>query len=104
MGAFPQSLVDYIQEDLTRMKALDPTFYRKAKSHHLVDHVYHIAKGFEYGFIGNLQTGIYAPYFHEARSYRISGNNCTTIIPTLYVYADLLGLNPQIVQFLPQIG
>lgn len=65
----------------------------------MVDHVYHIANGFEYGFVGNLQTGIYAPYFNEARSHRISGNNCTTIIPTIYVYADLLGLKPQIVQF-----
>lgn len=53
-----------------------------------------------YSFEDSLRTGNYAPYWHEARSQLIAGNNCTTIIPTLYLHCEAVGLKPQIVQFL----
>jgi len=52
-----------------------------------------------YGFQDNLRTGLYAPWPHERDAQHIMRYNCTTIIPTIYLWAEALGYEPQIVQF-----
>lgn len=52
-----------------------------------------------YSFTDHLRTGHYAPYLHEKDDEQIGGSNCTTIIPNVYLYCEVLGLKPQIVQF-----
>ncbi len=52
-----------------------------------------------YGFIDNLRTGLYAPWPHERYDQNIGRYNCTTIIPTIYLWTEALGYKPQIVQF-----
>ncbi|MBI2103156.1 hypothetical protein HYT55_04910 [Candidatus Woesearchaeota archaeon] len=52
-----------------------------------------------YGFQDNLRTGAYAPWPHERDDQHIMRYNCTTIIPTIYLWAEALGFKPQIVQF-----
>lgn len=53
-----------------------------------------------YGFKDSMRTGNYAPYVHERDREGVGGYNCTTVIPDLFIYAQLCGLNPCIVQFL----
>ena len=50
-------------------------------------------------FRGHLETGLYAPYQDEAMAALISGFNCTTIIPTVFIAAELLDLDPKIYMF-----
>src|SRR3989338_3112723 len=52
-----------------------------------------------YSFTDNLRTGDYAPYPHEQTELNMSGNNCTTIIPEVYLFCEAVGLKPEIVQF-----
>lgn len=52
-----------------------------------------------YSFSDNLKTGQYAPYAHEQLAANMSGNNCTNIIPEVYLWCEALNLKPQIVQF-----
>jgi hypothetical protein len=52
-----------------------------------------------YSFLDNLRTGQYVHYCHEKTEKQIAGDNCTNIIPTIYLYAEALGFKPQIVQF-----
>ncbi len=52
-----------------------------------------------YGFMDNLRTGLYAPWPHERYDLNIGRHNCTTIIPTIYLWAEALGYKPQIIQF-----
>ena len=56
-------------------------------------------QNWRYGFYYLMKEGMYAPYLHEQQTGSIPGNNCTSIIPILYIYCALSGLNPQIVQF-----
>lgn len=53
-----------------------------------------------YGFKDSMRTGMYAPYVHERDREGVLGYNCTTVIPDFFIYAQLCGLHPQIVQFL----
>ena len=52
-----------------------------------------------YSFTDNLSTGCYAPYPHEYTELNLSGYNCTTIIPKVYLLCETIGLKPEIVQF-----
>ena len=56
-------------------------------------------QNWRYGFYYLMKEGMYAPYLHEQQTGSIPGDNCTSIIPILYIYCALSGLNPQIVQF-----
>ncbi len=99
MATFPQELHDLVALHLNRDRAVDPSFYLRAKGDTLVRHLYQKMEGVGYGFQDNLITGQYALYAPEMRALNVSGYNCTTVVPTMYVYAQQLGLNPQIVQF-----
>lgn len=55
--------------------------------------------GGSYSFVESLRSGHYVHYDHEAHDFEVTGYNCTTIIPTMYVHAKELGFNPRIVQF-----
>ena len=46
-----------------------------------------------YSFTDNLSTGCYAPYPHEYTELNLSGYNCTTIIPKVYLLCETIGLN-----------
>lgn len=95
--AFPQETVDDIASRIMQLKIDFPDdflrTYAVAKT---------IARCFfntTYGFLEQLHTGHYAPYPHERKQLLISGDNCTTIIPSLYIHCAVLGLKPEIVQF-----
>ncbi|MBI4151854.1 hypothetical protein HY496_02695 [Candidatus Woesearchaeota archaeon] len=52
-----------------------------------------------YGFQDQLRTGLYAPWPHEMYQNNVYSFNCTSIIPQIYLWAEVLHLQPQIVQF-----
>jgi hypothetical protein len=52
-----------------------------------------------YGFLHYFHAGIYAPTSEEKAEQNIAAYNCTTIIVPLFLFAESMGLNPQIVQF-----
>jgi hypothetical protein len=55
--------------------------------------------GTGYGFLDNLTTGHFVPWEHERFKYGINYINCTNSIPTIFLYAEAFGLNPEICVF-----
>ncbi|MBI4738568.1 hypothetical protein HY772_03250 [Candidatus Woesearchaeota archaeon] len=96
--AFPQKDVDQCYEVIERALQTWPKdlkkFYTRA------NHVRRVFSDTFYSFRDNLRTGNYASYPHERTDQQIVGNNCTTIIPEVYLFAEAYGLKPQIVQFI----
>jgi hypothetical protein len=95
--AFPQGSVKLLQDQLDKFRKLYPknvsTRFGLACS---------IAAGvgsMTYGFRDNLLLDQYSPFPHEAKEGQVAMVNCTTVIPYLYIPAELGGLNPQIVEF-----
>ncbi len=99
MVSFPTELSDMISSHYERDRSIEPTFYSKANGDTLVRNLYDRMSDVLYSFTDNLVTGHYALYAHEAREADVSGYNCTTIVPSMYLYAQHMGLSPQIVQF-----
>ena len=96
--AFPEKTVSILKERAglsikKNPEAVKFTLYQHATS--LLNHF----KGYNYGFIDNLILGCYAPYEHEKIACHIGNDNCTTIVPDMYILCELFGLKPQIVQF-----
>jgi len=94
---FPEETVKIAQDSIRATLEIYPKHFRTAYKKALG--VWTAFKNSDYGFLGNLRTGVYAPYIHEKEKLKIGGYNCTTIIPDLYLSCEILGINPQIVQF-----
>jgi hypothetical protein len=94
---FPKQLVEMIRKRVER----SDIFYGKQENPYLraYDTAVHGRDFFNYGFHGSMYTGNFAPYEHEMSLDGYVGFNCTTIIPSLYTYCDIFGLEPKIVQF-----
>lgn len=98
MASFPEQTVSRFREIAKVCYEKEPDFakntFRKACA----------AAGFfsdlNYGFYHHLRTGEYAPYEHEKQKLVIADHNCTTIIPNIHIFCSMLGLNPEIVQFI----
>ncbi len=89
---FPQETVELIKESIKGIKKPFDFFFNYI---HLIS-----TSGIKfYGFEDQLRSGEYATYEHEMKEKGISTYNCTTIIPTAYLYAEFLGLKPRIMQF-----
>ncbi|MBI2152013.1 hypothetical protein HYU21_04765, partial [Candidatus Woesearchaeota archaeon] len=92
---FPQESI----EIYSRLVAADKLHNPKRKPYQMALLVMHWAENVPYGFEDNLLTGNYAPWPHELHSGKITGYNCTTIIPEIYLILEEYGLKPEIVQF-----
>lgn len=95
---FPQKTVEIIDRNIADFKQRYPRALNK--------NLFRYAKIFAttffdtyYGFQHHLEKGNYAPYLHEMNQLGITQYNCTTIIPTIYLYYKTLGFEPKIVQF-----
>lgn len=96
-SSFPEETITHIQNEIKR-------FYinnKKIKPLRILANVisYYSNEDGMYNFRENLNSGDYALYLHEMLDKKIYGYNCTTIIPNIYILAELLGYHPQIVQF-----
>ncbi len=93
---FPEESVRKEQELMNLFKAENP----KGKALQRAEAIVRTFKDDGiYGFMDNLRTGLYVPWPHERYDLNIQRLNCTTIIPTIYLWTDALGYKPQIVQF-----
>ncbi len=95
--AFPEKSVESAQQMAERY------FVLHGNKDSLLKRAYMIFFGFgeqcHYGFTHQFYTGNYAPWEHEMQEQKITGYNCTTIIPHLYNYLEAFGVKPEIVQF-----
>lgn len=93
---FPQNTVEYMRTEVAQ--------FIKNNRHISMPNLFMLAmhrysEDGTYGFIDNLITGHYSHYEHETNNNHISGYNCTNLIPTIYLVAQIMGFDPQIVQF-----
>jgi len=95
--AFPEETVSAIRKivDINIKKS----FKVKRTPYQWADGLFSLFGESNYGFTDNLLSGLYAPYHHEKDKYLIGTDNCTTIIPSMYIFCELVGLKPEIVQF-----
>jgi len=93
---FPQES----REIYSRLVAAEKLHNPKRKPYQAALSVMRWAENVPYGFEDNLLTGNYAPWPHELHSGKITGYNCTTIIPEIYLVSEEYGLKPEIVQFI----
>ncbi len=100
---FPEKSVELYTRCFDNFKVLHPEEFKKSRKKVKYNSAYGLFKAsdeFRYGFNSNLLMGIYAPWPHEAQEYQISVNNCTTIVPQLYLEAEIYGLDPKIFQYI----
>ncbi|MEK6901931.1 MAG: hypothetical protein AABX37_06305 [Nanoarchaeota archaeon] len=90
---FPQETVQRIKQ------GIDDYLQEKKPLPTIAFVIMNTLKEWSYGFYFLMKEGMYAPYFHEQQASNVPGNNCTSVIPSLYIYCDTAKLNPQIVQF-----
>ncbi|MBS3149027.1 hypothetical protein J4219_09200 [Candidatus Woesearchaeota archaeon] len=96
MNAFPEESWKIAREDMEIAK-------RNTKNKTAFSWAYAMMYSYAdsaYGFRNCLRTGNFAPYDHERIAQNITGFNCTTIIPSIYMRAHIAGLEPRIVQFI----
>jgi hypothetical protein len=96
--AFPKEEVDAVRKQIDVVLQSFPKVYERKfpRARALADSFF----GEFYSFSDHLRTGYYVPYAQEKPALGIVGNNCTTIIPNLFMYCDAFGLSPKIVQFI----
>ena len=94
---FPEEAQQAVKKEFTRFTS----DYKFSSAYRIVREVcYSFQKdNNSYGFLENLRTGHYVHYEHERVIHHTFGYNCTTIIPTLYMWIELAGFSPQIVEF-----
>ncbi len=98
---FPERSRKLYQESFDSFKTLHPEEFKGSKKKIKYSRAYGISQTkFSYGFNDNLLKGIYAPWPHEALDNSIYVDNCTTVIPRIYLAAECVDLDPQIVQFI----
>ena len=100
---FPEKTRRIYTESYDNFRKLHPKEYKGSEKKVKYRRAYAIFRTNEdnsYGFNTNLLTGIYAPWIHERFDHNIGVENCTTIIPGIYLGAECDGLNPKIVQFI----
>lgn len=101
---FPQETVDIYLRALEAWKKERPSRWmgNKLKDEHKLGYARGALADFKdlpYGFLSNLRTGNYAHWPHEINEQHLSDTNCTTIVPKMYLYCEMTGLKPQIIQF-----
>ncbi len=92
---FPQESVGLAQKRFDNYRGANPL---AGKFEYAGGAMYFYSKAY-YGFFQHLRLGNYAPWPHEAQFQNIPGDNCTTIIPRLYLDLEVYGIKPQIIQF-----
>lgn len=97
VGVFPKQDVDLYNNTVHHGLQTWPKMFKRLYSRAM--HIWSSFSDTFYSFRDNLRTGNYASYPHERIEEQIAGNNCTTIIPEVYLTAEAFGLKPQIVQF-----
>jgi hypothetical protein len=94
---FPEKSVAYFRQISEEFAAVHPK-YSKNKFNRAFT-TYDYVNQLPYRFIDHLFQGNYSPYPHECRETKILGVNCTSIIPHIYILAEIEDLDPQIVEF-----
>lgn len=95
--AFPEASVQIARQAAERYFLIGAQ--KKSLLHQAYSFYEGCKNGSSYGFNQALFAGMYAPWPHEAHEQRIAEDNCTTIIPWLYLSYEALGIKPEIIQF-----
>ncbi len=93
---FPIETVEMIYEDARKFMHGNPRISKYSAAESFSSHS---STSYPFNFSGSLETGNYAVYLHEALKSRVTGFNCTTIIPILYLAYEAIGCKPEIVMF-----
>lgn len=93
---FPLETVEIAYDTVQRFTQENPA----ASTHRAAFSLYHhLGRKFPFSFAGSLRHGHYASYLHESIEAKVTGFNCTTIVPLIYLYYEALGCHPEILQF-----
>src|SRR3989344_5670416 len=98
VSGFPDAAREAVRRLFVRRKEFEQITSLPKKTAR-AEEIMAVAENFNYGFRDMLEEGNYAPYLHEMRQQGIATYNCTTIIPTIYIFAQAADLDPKIILF-----